>query len=132
MSKTIDNNYENNSKENNVKKNHMLKKSFIFRDERSKIIKIFDDLLHLTEYNRFVLISDISEQTQKKIIELSSDVRKFFRCSGWKYFKDDSNHHYLDLVKSVYRSENYTIDTYTLKKKINDKLISYSALRISK
>jgi len=104
--------------DNVPKKRGMNKKSVTFSDERAAIIKKLDDLLYLTDKNRWVCINDITEETKKKIIGLVPEVKKFYTYSRWKCFRD--NEFLINcafFIKAVYRDDGYCVETISAARK---------------
>lgn len=95
-----------------VKKNPGSKsKKEIFTEEREAIIKKFDELLNLTEKNRFVCVNDISDDIAKQICDFAPQIKKFFTTTSWGYFnRQIDGKPYISLLKSVYKDCGYTVE----------------------
>ena len=72
--------------------------------ERQELLEKFYKILGVTTDNREIFINELDNDPDKKrnILELSSDVRKYFNASNWLVFsKKHVSRPYMSLLKSV-------------------------------
>ena len=113
---------------NNIKsdKDIKIKKKFngrpkredIYKKEREEILNKLNKILGVTEDNNKFFLWDIdnNEEIQKSILELKTDVEKYFRCSGWNFFSKSlhDDRKYISLMKSLYKEFKYELYTKTI------------------
>ena len=86
----------------------MPKKISIYNNERIIIINKLFNILELNDINKeFSLHSlDNNIDKQNKILELETDVRKYFICSTWTCFKNKTKRKWLSMVKYIFKDMN--------------------------
>ena len=97
----------------------MPKKIDKFINERNEIFTKLLGILNITnESNKFYLHElDASEEKQKQIMNLVTEIKKYFICSTWTCFcKDDVKRNYLSIIKYMMKDMGYKmISTYNSK-----------------
>jgi hypothetical protein len=101
-----------NSSDNNVKKIRRNKKTF-YSNERDIIFKQLKSLMDLNDDNTILLnkLQD-NQELKNKLIELTDDIKKFYRCSTWGYFVSINNGEKGDvitLLRSIFKDHDYKI-----------------------
>ena len=105
-----DNSSDNN--ENNVKKIRRNKKTF-YSNERDNILQQLKNLINLNNDNTILLnkLQD-NQELKKKLIEITDDIKKYYRCSTWGYFVSVNNGEKGDeitLLRSIFKDHDYKI-----------------------
>jgi hypothetical protein len=104
----------NDNKENNIKKIRRNKKTF-YSNERENIIQQLKDLMDLNNDNT-ILLNKLQDNVElkNKLIELTDDIKKYYRCSTWGYFVAINNNQKADvitLLRCIFKDHNYKIFT---------------------
>lgn len=112
-SNILDNILENNQIDNTIEKKSRKKKD-IFKEERNILMDKIFTILKVRENNNILYYNDITEDQKNKILELESDIKKYFRTATFPYYKDNKdkdndNKNIMQLVKSLLKDENYTL-----------------------
>lgn len=84
-------------------------KNNMYINERNLISVKLCTILGISKINNYFHLYDIDNDIniQKEIIELKSDIRKYFSCSQWTCFKEkDVKREYLTILKAVFKSTN--------------------------
>ena len=88
-----------------------------YDNERKKVIDKLLNILEIDDNNdKFSLHElDSNENKQNKILELESDIKKYFICSNWTCFKmkNKINRRWLSFIK--YLLKDMHIEMYTIK-----------------
>jgi hypothetical protein len=90
----------------------MPKKIDKFTDERNEVFSKLLNILNITgNSNQFYLHElDTNENKQKEIIDLGSDIKKYFICSTWTCFcKDNVKRNYLSIIKYMMKDMDYNM-----------------------
>ena len=98
--------------ENNVKKIRRNKKTF-YSNERENILQQLKNLMNLNNDNTILLnkLQD-NQELKNKLIELTDDIKKYYRCSTWGYFVSVNNGEKGDeitLLRSIFKDHDYKI-----------------------
>jgi hypothetical protein len=101
-----------NNNENNVKKIRRNKKTF-YSNERDNILQQLKNLINLNNDNTILLnkLQD-NQELKKKLIEITDDIKKYYRCSTWGYFVSVNNGEKGDeitLLRSIFKDHDYKI-----------------------
>ncbi len=85
-----------------------------FVEERKEIINRLNNILGLNDKNNTFYLYDVenSNEIKQKITELSEDVKKYFKCGTWHYYKADSNNEVvteMSLIRALYRDEDWLL-----------------------
>lgn len=103
----------------------MKKMSEKFKDEREAICYKIIGILELT--NGEFILSELDEniEKQRRLLELKTEISKFFECSTISTFKPnfECKRPYLNLVKGILRKQNYTIESSDYLVKIENGLL---------
>ncbi len=105
-----DNSSDNN--ENNVKKIRRNKKNF-YSNERENILQQLMNLMNLNNDNTILLnkLQD-NHELKNKLISITDDIKKYYRCSTWGYFVAINNGDKGDeitLLRSIFKDHGYKI-----------------------
>jgi hypothetical protein len=107
-------------------------KKNMFVNERNEVIAKLNQIVGIKDVGHFDL-DNIDEIKQKKITNLDTDVKKYFVCSSWTYFKDyDMDKPFLSLLKNIYKSMGYKVIQMATTKKENGILKRYIRISIEK
>jgi hypothetical protein len=96
-------------------------KEDIFKKERNELIHKFNKVLDLSEHGGILVIENLTEEQEKQINDLASEVQKFFVCSNWSCFNEYSDklkRPALSLIKTFYRKSNFDVCQSVSYKKI--------------
>ncbi len=132
MENTEDNIIENKKKQTRIKPT----KKDLYDNERLEILDKLNKILGITKDNYIIYLYDIEndKEINKKIYELESDVRKYFRVGNWGIFRKESmkgNH--VVFAKSIYKEMNYSVISTPVHIKRDNKVINttkYTILKI--
>jgi len=97
----------------------MKKLSEKFKDEREAICDKIIEILELTN-GEFILYNlDENAEKQQKLLELKTEIMKYFECSTISTFKPnfECKRPYLNLIRGILRKQGYTVESsdYLLK-----------------
>ena len=90
----------------------MKTKTELYTDERQIILNKIFEILNINDSNNTFFLKDLDndEKKQNQILELESDIRKFFVCGNWACF---TNHNIkrkaLSIIKNLINDMNYNI-----------------------
>jgi hypothetical protein len=83
-------------------------KSELYVKERKQILDKMLEILEITDTNKMFYLCDLDENPdkQKAILDLKTEIPKFFSCSTWACYKNNENapkikREYIALVRSV-------------------------------
>ena len=107
MSDNSSDNYEN-----NIKKIRRNKKTF-YSNERENILQQLINLMDLNNDNTILLnkLQD-NQELKNKLISITDDIKKYYRCSTWGYFVAINNGEKGDeitLLRSIFKDHDYKI-----------------------
>jgi hypothetical protein len=96
-----------------------------FANERKEIVNKIFNILEITPTNKIILSKKLDENIEKhnKIINLETEIQKYFICSKWNYFnnkKRDFKRKYLSLIKSVMKEMGINFYSSLVSKKGDD------------
>ncbi len=105
-----DNNNDNNAETKVKRTRNRLTKKQQFVKEREQIIAKLNNILGVNDKNNTFYLYDIinSEDIKNKIHELSEEVKKYFKCGSWHYYKANNNNEEaqeIGLIRAIYRDE---------------------------
>jgi hypothetical protein len=98
-----------------------------FTKEREELLQKMLAILGVNQDNKMFSLKKLDEdqQKQKQIIDLVEDIKKYFICSRWAYFSNQTKEFkrdYLSLIKSVLRDMQVKIFSSFLHIKTDDKI----------
>jgi hypothetical protein len=111
---------KSNNNENNKVKNlgGRPKREDIYKVERQEVLDKLNKILGITNDNNKFFLWDIdnNDDIKKSILELQTDVEKYFRCSGWNFFskKIQEDRKYMSLIRSLYKEFNFELYPKTI------------------
>ncbi len=108
------------------------KKELKFEKERKEVLDKLLKILNVNKENTIFYINDLQndENKQKQILDLESDVKKYFSCGKWLYFaKKDIPNPYLSLLKSLLKDMKINTSMIYYKDTTN-KVITKKGLKI--
>ena len=92
-------------KEKRIRKN----KSEKYEKERTEIIIKLNEIIGINDNKNNIILYDIdNEMVKNKIRKLVPEIRKYYRCSTWHYFKIEDRDE-IGLMKSVYKNTYYEL-----------------------
>lgn len=113
---------DNNS--DNIKKNIIEKdkggrplKNLKFANERKIVLDKLLKILGITKENNIFYVDELDKDSVKikEILNLETEIKQYFSCSGWTCFtKNCKNKKYLSLIKSLLKNMNVTISSVSL------------------
>ena len=129
MSNNIILDAENNDSDTNIKKikktRNKLTKKQQFVKEREQIINQLNNILGISQEKNTFYLYDIvnSEETKNKIHSLEEDIKKYFKCGTWYYFKTTNNDdaQEIGLIRNIYKDEGWLMTKKDISLKIDDK-----------
>ena len=109
----------------------MPKKVEQYNNERKQLLDKLFNILEINENNNmfslYKLDNDIDKQN--KILELESEIKKYFLCSRWTYFSHKKDREikrtYLSLIKAIMRDMDIKMISSSLVKKYDDNTTKY-------
>jgi len=128
-----DNSSDNN--ENNIKKIRRNKKTF-YSNERENILQQLKNLMDLNNDNT-ILLNKLQDnlELKNKLIEITDDIKKYYRCSTWGYFVSVNNGEKGDeitLLRSIFKDHDYKIFSKDIVTEYLGKKKRYTQLIFSK
>ncbi len=97
--------------DNKIKRNRPCKKE-LFKEEQIEILNKINNILGITKDNNILYLYDIEndEKKKKEILNLSDDIKKYFKAGNWSFYRDEIcyNNHVL-LCKCIYKEMGYKI-----------------------
>ena len=91
----------------------MPKKIDKYQNERQNVINRVFEILGINERNNMFGLHELdnNKEKQDQILALEPDIKKYFLCGTWTYFKYDDNikRRPLSLIKSLMKDMNYNI-----------------------
>ena len=90
----------------------MKTKTDLYTKEREIILYEIFKILNINEENNTFYLKDLDddEDKQNQILELESDIRKYFACSHWACFNNHNiKRKVLSIIKNVGKIMNYNI-----------------------
>lgn len=110
-------------------------KQYKYVNERKAIVRKLLELLHIDNNNKMFNSYDLdhNEETQKAILSMIPDVEKYFSVAGWSYYRKDNNQTrpYISITKSILKDMKINVISASKKKRIDDKILTYSIYTIS-
>ncbi len=97
-----------------------------FTKERQELLQKMLTILGITEENKMFSLKKLDEdpEKQKQILDLVEDIKKYFICSKWAYFSNQTKEFkrlYLSLIKAVFKDMKVKIFSSFLHIKKDDK-----------
>lgn len=101
-----------NNNEHNIKKIRRNKKTY-YSNEREDILQQLKNLMDLNNDNT-ILLNKLHDnyELKNKLIELTDNIKKYYRCSAWGYFVSINNGDKGDeitLLRSIFKDHGYKI-----------------------
>ncbi len=98
-----------------------------FTNERNELLQNMLNIIEISKDNNMLSLKKLEKDLdkQRQIIELESEIKKYFICSKWNYFTNknaDIKRNYISLIRSICKDMNITMRSSTLKTKIGDKV----------
>ena len=107
-----------------------------YENERKEILQKILNILEITSTNKMVSLKKLDEnlEKQQQIINLVPDIKKYFICSKWNYFRNktrDFKRKYLSLIKTIMKEMNIKMcSTITTNNQENEKPETYYIIAI--
>jgi hypothetical protein len=108
---------------NNIKqKRNKPTKKKLYEQERNNIINNLNNIIPFNE-DHSVLFDNINNSNELKqyINDNIDNIKKFYACSNWGYFKNNDINEISYLIKKIYKEHSYTIFSKYKTKNINNK-----------
>ena len=90
-----------------------LTKQQLYPKERLELLDRLNQILGINASNNIIYTHQVNtnQDIQKQILELETDVKKYFKCSRWAFFSQAFNPpvRYMSLIKSVYKDMGYKL-----------------------
>ena len=98
--------------DNSIKKIRRNKKTF-YSNERDNILQQLKNLMDLNNDNT-ILLNKLHDNQEliNKLISITDDIKKYYRCSAWGYFVAINNGNKGDeitLLRSIFKDHRYKI-----------------------
>jgi len=87
-------------------------KKDLYKKEQENILNKINNILGINKDNNIVYLYDIenSDEKTKQILDLSEDVKKYFKAGDWGFFKTEAcKNNPVLLCKSVYKDMGYLV-----------------------
>ena len=97
--------------------------------ERKEILNKILEILEINENKNYFLLQYIDNNLEKQdlINKLETDIKKYFICSSWSCYRNDSiKRKWLTLIKYILKEFNGTLIGKKKNIKINDTIISHT------
>jgi hypothetical protein len=106
-----------------------------FANERKEIVNKIFNILEITPTNKMISLKQLDEDINKqnKLIELESDIQKYFICSKWNYFNNKKRgfkRKYISLLRSIMKNMDINFYSSIISKKGNDNKFKHETLYI--
>ena len=75
------------------------KKSDIYVEERNEVLTNLMSILRISKERNLFISDDITEEIELSIKELIPDIKRYYKCSTWAYFRDTRK--IVSLIKSI-------------------------------
>lgn len=113
-----------------IKPRKGLSKQDRFKNEQEEIVNKLNAILGFDSKNNKFILEELKNdiEKQKKILELVSDVEKYFACAKWSCFNKKVDNKWFSLMRSIYKSTNYEIQ-YKHKMKDGSKYTEYTIIK---
>lgn len=91
------------------KKSYTKKEKFV--KEQEEIIQKLNIILGFNDKNNRFILEELKNNFEKQeaILKLEEDVKKYFSCSNWAYFKNLVSNEFMSLLRSIYKNTGYDI-----------------------
>lgn len=110
-------------------------KQYKYINERKAITKKLLELLHIDNSNKMFNSYDLdhNEETQKAILDMIPNIERYFTVAGWSYYRKNNNQTrpYISVIKSVLKDMKINVVSASKKKRIDEKIVTYSIYTIS-
>jgi len=92
-------------------------KEIKFEEERKEVLCKLLNILGINDDNKVFYINDLEKDQikQKMIIELLSDIRKYFSCGKWVYFRKKTIMPYTSLCRSILKDMKVKVTTMAIR-----------------
>jgi hypothetical protein len=110
-------------------------KAEIFEDERIQIAQQILDILEITDKNNTFLLHELDDNIDKqnKILELETNIKKYFAVSSWAcFYNKNVKRKSMSIIKNVLKDMNYDIIPKRVIRKNNEIIIRDSIYYIIK
>ena len=90
----------------------MKTKTELYTNERQIILDKIFKILNINENNNTFYLSDLDkdEEKQSRILELESDIRKYFVCGAWSCFNNHNvKRKVLSIIRNLVKFMNYNV-----------------------
>jgi len=128
----VNNTLNDTSNKEHVKIEH--NKKFRYVNERKELTKKLLQLLKVDNNNKIFNTIDINEDTQKAIIDMVPEIKKYFNIGQWYYFQNNKNikdRPYLSITKSLLKDMNIFVTSEKKKRKIENKYMTLTIYTIN-
>lgn len=97
-----------------------------YTEERKNLLNKLLEILGIDKTNNMLSLKKLDDDVDKqnRIMELETDIKKYFLCSRWTYFsnkKREFKRVYLSLIKAIMKDMNIKILPSTLVTKTEEK-----------
>ena len=117
------------------KKKKVRNKNKLYPEERKQVLNRLMSILMKDNENTFCSHEiESNEQKKNQIEELNEDILKYFNVSTWSAFKQNQvvEKKAISTIRSIFKEMNVDYETYTSKKKENDKIINTTIYIVKK
>lgn len=101
-------------------------KNIKYVEERKEVLNKLYIILGITDTNKIFYFEDITGDTvkQNQIMNLISDIKKYYNCAQWTYFKNKDLHEpYISIIKAVIKDMNIKTSVVYVKDDKNKNII---------
>lgn len=93
-------------------------KNDLYKDEQLDILNKLNNITGINNDKGFFYLDDISNEQQKNISDLETNIKKFFPFKVWGCI-DENEKKWLSLLKNVYKGSNFVVRQSTESKMKN-------------
>ncbi len=110
-----------------IKRSHIKYKNVKFVEQQKEILKKIFEIIGISDQCKVFYTYNISnDETKTKILNLTNDIKLFYKTTNWSVFKlsEDSDNYHLALIRAVlkYHKIDYTCSTGKIKDKNNNSI----------
>lgn len=101
----------------NLKKKNRPTKHKLFFNEQQALLKSLLDILGISGTNNIFYFEDIINDNQKtkQIMDLESDVKKYFTCGKWSYYTKIVTEPIISFIKSILKATNTKTNSVSIR-----------------
>ncbi len=106
--------------------NKTIKKNIKYYDDQLRVLDKLNNILNVTSTNNTFIMYELENniEKQKNILDLETDIKKYFSYSTWSYFNaKNKKKNYMSLIRSIYKNMGFDLFHKSYKIKNDDNII---------